>query len=59
MTEKAIWVTIEEPLDETELKRITQSIKGTDLSERYEIIVSSDRINTIDMDDLRELIDND
>lgn len=59
MTEKAIWVTIEGPLTEEEYERITEGFADTDLSDRYEIIVTSDRLDTLDMDDLRELISND
>lgn len=59
MTEKAIWVTIEEPLDESEYEQIAQAFENTDLSDRYEIILTDESIDTIDMDDLRELIDND
>ena len=59
MTEKAIWVTIEEPYDAIEYEQIAQAFKDTDLSDRYEIILTDESIDTIDMDDLRELINND
>ena len=59
MTEQAIWITVEEPVTQEEMENIQRVIESTDLSDRYELILTSDRIDTLDMDDLRELIDND
>ena len=59
MTEQAIWITVEEPVTQEEMENIQRVIESTDLSDRYELILTSDRIDTIDIDDLRELIDND
>ena len=52
-------MTIEEPYDAIEYEQIAQEFENTDLSDRYEIILTDESIDTIDMDDLRELINND
>lgn len=59
MTEQAIWITVEEPVTQDEMENIRRVLRDTDLSDRYELILTSDRIDTLDMDDLRELISND
>ena len=59
MTEQAIWITVEEPVSQEEMENIQRVIESTDLSDRYELILTSDRIDTIDIDDLRKLISND
>ena len=58
MSEKAIWITIEEPATAQEMEKIINMLESTELSDRYELIVTGDRIDTIDMDELRELIGN-
>lgn len=58
MSEKAIWITVEEPVSRDEFESIQLMISETALSERYEIIVTSDAIDTIDLEELRELIGN-
>lgn len=57
MSDKAIWVTVEEPLDVDEMESIRGTLADTDLSDRYEIIVTGESIDTIDLEELRELLD--
>jgi len=53
MSDKAIWITMETPTED-ELRNLTRVLEDTELSERYELIVTSDAIDTISMDELRE-----
>lgn len=59
MSEKAIWLTVEEPVTQEEMENITRIFESTELSDRYELIVSGDSINTVDIGEIRELLKED
>lgn len=58
MTEhdKAIWITVEDA-EAYDNRRIRNAIEETSLTERYEIIISDDSIETIDLDGLKQALD--
>jgi len=58
MTEhdKAIWIKVEDGR-KSEMEKISQFLQDSSLAERYEIIISDDAIETIDLDELKQYLD--
>lgn len=54
--DRLMWVTVEDATSD-EVHKIGDVLESTDLTDRYEVIVSKDGIETLGPDDIRHLID--
>jgi len=57
MTEKkTLWLTVEQPTED-EMQSVVESLEDTPLSEKYELVVTSDGLDTMSKEDIEHVID--
>jgi len=57
MTDKnTLWLTVEEPTED-ELRAIQDTLEDTPLSDKYDLLMTSDGIDTFTKDELQQFID--
>jgi len=58
MTDKdTLWLTVEEPTED-ELRAIQDTLEDTSLSDKYDLLITSDGIDTFTKDELQQFIDD-